>query len=319
MLNKIMNFFFPSSSQTDSNTSNSAASNNTVSHAKEASAATRHTSPPNTQSPPVNLAQAVGELKKTDNGKEFSLAHPPSSALSALITVRDDLIQQLKASENYDRTFDRLINAMIRFGDKELPNDKAIHYTERANGVLQEIINNPTLHAYCMLVGQRGEEEHIQTLDSRFIHSQAVKTLLFLELACLLPRPLPPEPRYQDLIALGKLVKTWQYLCDYIHAHENVLKLHKGISLGPSCQLDMSILYRVQEHLALPFKIVPVDDLVAVPDEIIEQAIRIATARTEIPLALYHEIGTIPFWQAYIRRGYKQDPTVKNTPLEEAC
>jgi hypothetical protein len=91
------------------------------------------------------------------------------------------------------------------------------------------------------------------------------------------------------------------------------------MSKGVRQQLEISILYQVQAHLDLPITVEPLDELVEVSEPILQEALIAAKADIEEPVKFYPKLWTLIFWHKYILKGYKQDVSVKGTPLEKAC
>jgi hypothetical protein len=287
-------------------------------------------SAPHTNVAPISFA--AWENQPSDIEKEWVLLPSPAeqseavsrvspislpAILSKLINRRDSLIKRLKTMENYHPAFDYFIQAMIKLSE-DVECNKATHYTERVNKVLQSMLKYPAFCALYMGVAQACEIEHIETQDDRFVHSQAIQNLLFLEFAVLYECPALPS-RYRDLIELGRETVAWQELINGIHTDSTVLKLQESLSLGKQCQLEVSILYQAQRYLKLPFTIAPLDDLVDFPEVILAQIVATIKQKIEDPMQLSQALYRLPFWRAYLLKEYKHDPTVIGRPLARAC
>lgn len=239
-----------------------------------------------------------------------------------LVTTRDALLTELRGQVNYCDAFEHSITSMTLLSNESLNPTHIIMYTERVNTVLRALLAYPTFYTYLMEKSQQQREAYNANQDPQFINSQAIKSLLLLEDALSLdPLSLPAEPRYQDLIEQSRKILNWKGLLEFVHEDKTIeALLHDEISEGIRCQLEVSILYKMQDTVSLPFIIQPLDNVVDVPQNILDAAAQAAGKYTADSAMLHYKLYTLPFWQTYAEKGiYTQDPTIQDTALEEAC
>ena len=249
----------------------------------------------------------------------------PREKLNALKEQRC-LAAALRAVEGYDPHFERNIDDLSILGNAT-DLGVAIDYIQRVNQLFQQMVDDPNFRAFCMAAAKEGQAEYRNSKDMTCLDSQAIKTLLYYEYAALFVRQ-PPSNAYRELVALSKKMQVWRWLINFVHTNEEVEKCKSAMSLGRMCQWDVTALYAVQnakegafgkKSLELPFTIHPLDPLVELDDWVVPAALAAAKQYTDDPKELYQELYTMPFWQVYMHEGYRNDPTVKGTPLETAC
>jgi hypothetical protein len=242
------------------------------------------------------------------------LGRTQQEELKALIVKCNTQIQQLKSKEDYCLYFDRFIEGLVKLSDEGLDINKALHYTQRVHNLLTQLLIHPSLYQRCMQVAEQRKNGLCKALDPHLIHSQAILMLLALELAAQLYVPLSP-PCYQCIVVLHHLFCTWFALIEFVGQYAERLEELPG----KKSQLAISLFYAAQNVLELPFTIEPVDDLADFPEEILQEALAYVRKNTDDFLEEGQRLFSTPLWTSYFRGGYKQDPTVKGTPLEIAC
>ena len=271
-----------------------------------------------------NIHIAIQDIQRENTALQTLLTK--MTTLQAVTTTRDSLIQQLKATPTYTPHFDYFLTTWTRFSDPEVEVDRALYYTEKVNNLLRLSLQNTVVHTLFMTLALERKKQ-VSINDELFIHSQAIHYLLSLKLIsslCLnhpsLSSPLSqPQACYKMLISFGQQLATTISLMTFIGLDHNVITLKDQQLWGAHSQLIVSILYQAQEQadFHFPFEILPLDTVHEVPETLLEQVV--AKAKVSNPLELGAKLYDMVFWQYYLVTGYKNDPTINNTPLELVC
>ena len=261
---------------------------------------------------PQNIKAAISELTQENHTLQTLLMH--SQALHTSITLRNSLVQKLKTREYYCQSFDAWLTLLEKLSDTYLDLNKAMYYTEQVNAILHLLLMDKPRYVLFMKLAQDNAFVLNTAKDDRFIHSQAAQLFIFLLIHTYFSLYELPQSKmhHLSLIKTGEQLIICLELLHYLNSNPNALALKQGMSWSAQCQFNISVLYKAQSLLNLPFQVVPLDEVIDIPDMLLEQAL---TYLHQDRKMLGHRLYSMAFWQHYLIEGYKQDPTLKKTSL----
>jgi hypothetical protein len=249
-----------------------------------------------------------------DGWVKVKVLTPEQENMRRLQNEQESLIHQLQQTPSYCDAFNYQLEAIARLAKDKANVERAQCYTIRANAIFKKMLSRPGFYQAAMQYAQRvagasfSEQDHVA-------YATAVQELIFLE-ALFLETYRPSQPRYQDLISLGKRAVAWKILNAYIDRHIADQKTPvEKISL-----LRLSIWYRAKKaYPFIPFTIVMPEHLFDLPQTLLSQTLNAVKNSQNNTLTLIRHLYTLPSWQYYLLKGYQYDPTIKGKTLENVC